>query len=225
MRHQDFDQRRHPRRQHATRRPAAGRRTANLAVTVLAVSAVALAAAIALVACTGVAPAITRAITSSAGEPHPDDGATATDGGFGTADGVLDENRFTVDDIALPGIANLEPDLLEAVRQATEAAADDDITLFISSGWRSTAYQQHLLDEAILRYGSEEAARQFVATPEGSSHTRGAAVDIGATDADYWLIEHGSAFGLCQTYANEIWHFELATTPGGDCPELLPDAG
>jgi len=217
MRHQDFDQRHHPRREQATRQAAPGRRTSNQAVTVLAVSAVTLAAAIALVACTGVAP--------SAGQPDPDDGTTATDGGFGTADGVLEENRFTVDDIALPGIANLEPNLLEAVRQATEAAADDDITLFISSGWRSTAYQQHLLDEAILRYGSEEAARQVVATPDGSSHTRGAAVDIGATDADYWLIEHGSAFGLCQTYANEIWHFELATTPGGDCPELLPDAG
>ncbi|MBF4570449.1 M15 family metallopeptidase [Plantibacter sp. VKM Ac-2880] len=222
MRHHDLDRR----RQQATRQPAPARRTSNRAVIVLAVSAVALAAAIALVACSGVAPAITRAITSSAGQPDPDDGAgSMTDGRFGTADGVLDENRFTVDDVELPGIANLDPDLLEAVRQATEAAADDDITLFISSGWRSTAYQQHLLDEAILRYGSEEAARQVVATPEGSSHTRGAAVDIGATDADYWLIEHGSAFGLCQTYANEIWHFELATTPGGECPELLPDAG
>lgn len=87
------------------------------------------------------------------------------------------------------------------------------------------AYQQHLLDAAIAEYGSEEAARQYVATPDGSAHTRGAAVDIGATDADYWFIENGAEFGLCQTFANEIWHFELATTPGGECPAQLPNAG
>ena len=27
------------------------------------------------------------------------------------------------------------------------------------------------------------------------------------TDADDWLIQHGSDYGLCQTYANEMWHF------------------
>jgi hypothetical protein len=51
----------------------------------------------------------------------------------------------------------------------------------------------------------------------------GDAVDIGPTDADDWLIQHGSTYGLCQIFANELWHFELATTPGGDCPALLAD--
>ena len=41
---------------------------------------------------------------------------------------------------------------------------------------------------------------------------------IGPTDADDWVNRHGNKFGLCQTLANEIWHFELATTPGGTCP-------
>lgn len=205
------------------------RRGPNRAVVILAATAVALTAAIALVACTGVAPTITRGITALAERPSEasGDGTSSTTGGaFGADDGVLEENRYSAYDTDLPAIANLDADLLEAVQQATDAAAAaDDITLFVSSGWRSTAYQQHLLDEAILQYGSEAAARQYVATPDGSSHTRGAAVDIGATDADYWLIEHGSEYGLCQTYANEIWHFELATVPGGECPELLPDAG
>jgi hypothetical protein len=51
----------------------------------------------------------------------------------------------------------------------------------------------------------------------------GDAVDIGPQEADAWLVEHGAAYGLCQIFANEAWHFELATTPGGVCPDLLPD--
>ena len=27
----------------------------------------------------------------------------------------------------------------------------------------------------------------------------------------------------CQVFANERWHFELATTAGGRCPPMLPD--
>ena len=42
-------------------------------------------------------------------------------------------------------------------------------------------------------------------------------------EAADWLSRHGSAYGLCQVFANEIWHYELATTPGGRCPEMLPD--
>ena len=52
----------------------------------------------------------------------------------------------------------------------------------------------------------------------------GQAVDIGGPAADHWLIANGNRFGLCQTYANELWHFELATEPGGLCPPPLPDA-
>lgn len=210
-----------------SRTPGTGtRRGPNRTVAILAATAVALTAAIALVACTGVAPTISHGIAALTERPSDGgDAGTATDGAFGADDGVLEENRYSAYDTDLPAVANLDPALLEAVQQATDAAAEDDITVFVSSGWRSTAYQQHLLDEAILQYGSEAAARQYVAPPDGSSHTRGAAVDIGATDADYWLIEHGVDYGLCQTYANEIWHFELATVPGGECPELLPDAG
>jgi hypothetical protein len=43
-------------------------------------------------------------------------------------------------------------------------------------------------------------------------------------DADNWLIRNGSRFGLCQIYANEIWHFELAADQNGGCPPLRPNA-
>jgi D-alanyl-D-alanine carboxypeptidase len=63
-----------------------------------------------------------------------------------------------------------------------------------------------------------------VNTPELSAHVTGDAVDIGPTDADSWLSQHGADYGLCQIYANEMWHFELATEPGGTCPAQLPDS-
>lgn len=53
----------------------------------------------------------------------------------------------------------------------------------------------------------------------------GWAVDIGGLGADQWLLVNGAWFGLlCRIYANETWHFELATDPWGNCPALLPDA-
>ena len=125
--------------------------------------------------------------------------------------------------VDLPMTGHLDPDLLDAVRAAADDARKDGVELTITSGWRSRAEQQRLLDDAIRKYGSEEEALRYVATPDSSAHVTGDAVDIGPTDADDWLIRHGDAYGLCQIFGNEMWHFELATTPGGTCPDLLPD--
>jgi D-alanyl-D-alanine carboxypeptidase len=67
-------------------------------------------------------------------------------------------------------------------------------------------------------------ARKFVLPPELSSHVRGDAVDVGPTKAAFWFAEHGSDYGLCQMYSNEVWHYELATGPGGECPPQRSDA-
>jgi len=127
-------------------------------------------------------------------------------------------------DSSSPSIGNLDPDLLAAVEAAAHDAQQDGVTLLITSGWRSRAHQQRLLDEAVAEYGTEEAARRFVSTPDSSAHVTGDAVDIGPTAADDWLSQHGTTYGLCQVFANEIWHFELATSPGGQCPEMYPDS-
>ena len=119
--------------------------------------------------------------------------------------------------------SRLDPDLHDAVRAAMRDARADGVEMRITSGWRSREHQQRLLDEAIERYGGREEALRLVATPDTSAHVTGDAVDIGPAEADHWLIEHGAAYGLCQVFANEIWHFELATEPGGTCPPLLPD--
>jgi len=127
-------------------------------------------------------------------------------------------------DVADPAVGNLDPALRIAVERAADAAAADGITMTITSGWRSPAFQQHLLDDAVATYGSFAAARQYVQTPERSRHVLGLAVDMGGVGADQWLIANGARFGLCRIYANEWWHFELAADAAGNCPLLLPNA-
>ena len=127
-------------------------------------------------------------------------------------------------DVQDPAVGYLRPALLAAVQQAATAAAADGVTMTITSGWRSPEFQQQLLDNAVATYGSVSAARQYVQTPQHSRHVTGQAVDIGGIAADEWLMANGAQFGLCRVYANEIWHFELATDATGTCPPLLPDA-
>jgi len=73
-----------------------------------------------------------------------------------------------------PAVTRLDPALRTAIRRAAIAARGDGITLRLNSGWRSADYQQRLLDEAIARYGSERTAREYVNTPERSTHVQGA---------------------------------------------------
>ena len=122
-----------------------------------------------------------------------------------------------------PAVANLDPGLRDALQRAAEDASAADVHLMVNSGWRSAEYQQSLLDDAVRIYGSRDEARRWVNTPERSTHVTGDAVDIGPTDASSWLSQHGSDYGLCQTYANEMWHFELAVAPGETCPSQIAD--
>ena len=127
---------------------------------------------------------------------------------LGAADGAVPDGT-TVFDHQIPGVAKLDPALLGALRQAATDAAHDGVEFFVNSGWRSREYQDQLLHEAVSKYGSEEEAARWVATPTTSSHVSGDAVDIGPFDATAWLSEHGAEYGLCQIYSNEAWHYEL----------------
>jgi LAS superfamily LD-carboxypeptidase LdcB len=118
-------------------------------------------------------------------------------------------------------VANLDPDLLKALRHAATAAADDNVTFYVNSGWRSPDYQNQLLREAIFTYGSEDEAARWVATAATSPHVKGDAVDIGHSDATAWLAKHGAEYGLCQIYPNEPWHYELRPKAIDDgCPSM-----
>ncbi|MCU1355972.1 MAG: D-alanyl-D-alanine carboxypeptidase family [Acidimicrobiales bacterium] len=121
-------------------------------------------------------------------------------------------------------MVNLDPALLGAVRQAATDAAGGGVEFYVNSGWRSPAYQEQLLREAVSKYGSEEEASRWVATPETSEHVSGDAVDIGHHDAAAWLSEHGAEYGLCQIYRNEPWHYELRPEAiDHGCPAMYAD--
>jgi LAS superfamily LD-carboxypeptidase LdcB len=187
--------------------------------------AIAIVAAVALTAVFGVYPLLDRGGDSPVVQAVDNavDRVSAGSGSTGVAGGDVPGGQATLDD-DIPAITQLDPALAAAVRQAADAAAADGVDFWITSGWRSPAFQQHLLDQAVQEYGSLEEARRWVNTPEKSTHVTGKAVDIGPASADYWLIQHGAQYGLCQVYENEIWHFELLTEPGGTCPALVEDS-
>jgi zinc D-Ala-D-Ala carboxypeptidase len=144
-------------------------------------------------------------------------------GALGEADGVVPDGTTVFDD-EIPGVANLDPALLGALRQAATDAADDGVEFYVTSGWRSPEYQNQLLREAVSTYGSEEEAAQWVATADTSPHVSGDAVDIGPFDATAWLSEHGAEYGLCQIYSNEPWHYERRPEAiDHGCPPMYAD--
>ena len=128
----------------------------------------------------------------------------------GEAGGELAHRVLVSDtDYRPPSVANLDPALYKALRRAAADAADEGVDLYLDSGWRSPAYQQRLLDQAVAKYGSVSEASRWVGTPSGSGHVTGDAVDIAHPDAQAWLSKHGARYGLCQIYLNEPWHYEL----------------
>ena len=144
-------------------------------------------------------------------------------GALGQAGGAVPDGTTVFDD-EIPGVANLDADLLGALRQAATDAADDGVEFLVDSGWRSPEYQEQLLQDAIAKYGSRAEAVRWVATPNTSAHVSGDAVDIGPSGAAAWLSEHGAEYGLCRIYGNEPWHYELrpqAVDHG--CPPMYAD--
>ena len=145
-------------------------------------------------------------------------------GAVGKTDGAVPDG-VTVFDNEIPAVANLDPELLEALRRAATDAADDGVEFYVNSGWRSPEYQSQLRRQAVSRYGSEDEAARWVATATASAHVSGDAVDIGHFDATTWLSEHGAEYGLCQIYRNESWHYELRTDAiDRGCPPMYADA-
>lgn len=165
----------------------------------------------------------------SAAADDPSAGTTAPtvdetrDGAVTAADGILADAASPFDD-TVAAIARLQPDLLDALRRAAKDAAVDGVDVRVNSGWRSADYQEQLLREAVAQYGSEAEAARWVATPATSAHVAGEAVDIGPYAAADWMIAHGADYGLCRTYENEAWHFELRPDAVHDgCPRPYRD--
>ena len=190
--------------------------TARPAATLLTTVAAAVLAVAALTGCTASAgglsamPVPSSEHVSSADQLGPDDGYIPDGESVGLNDDV-------------PAVTRLDPQLRAALDRAAASAANRDVTFTIADGWRSERYQQYLFDQAVVTYGSESEARRWVKPGDQSKHVHGQAVDIATADAMDWLSRFGAEYGLCQIYANEAWHFELAADASGTCPAQLTD--
>ncbi len=180
--------------------------------------------AVALVVVTTAIVGILVAQAASSSTPWFSDVLRGDDGLVDEADGALPDGVTAFDD-EYPGVANLDPDLLRALREAAADATGDSIEVYVNSGWRSPEYQNQLLREAVAEYGSAKEAARWVASADTSPHVSGDAVDIGDAVATAWLSEHGADYGLCQVYRNEPWHYELRPTAiDHGCPRPYANA-
>lgn len=174
---------------------------------------------------------IARAAASSGAAPAPQVQVLAPPGppgcgstGTTLADGALPSGGASPWDDRIPGIANLDSELLAALREAAREALRYGLRLVVTSGWRSPEHQARLLCEAALEHGSLAEASRWVAPSETSLHVSGDAVDVGPAAAYEWLGAHGARFGLCRAYRNEPWHFELRPGAAAEgCPRPYPD--
>jgi len=138
-------------------------------------------------------------------------------------DSLVDTPTRVADPSTPVQVRGLDADLVARFRQAAITAhAEAGIEITITSGWRSAAQQQEILDAKVAEVGVDEAHR-LVAPVDASAHVQGLALDVGPYDGALWLRAEGWRFGLCQVYVNEPWHFEPTVDPGTTCPPLVPD--
>lgn len=118
----------------------------------------------------------------------------------------------------------LTPELATAYSLAHQEAARQLVPLWITSGYRTWDEQQQLWASALVQYGTPAEAQRWVLPPDRSTHVTGEAIDVAPYQGALWLEANGNRWGLCRTYANEWWHFEVVTVPGGVCPPMIADA-
>jgi hypothetical protein len=161
------------------------------------------------------------ATVAAVGQPERSHGEQRN--ALGEAGGAVPDGTTVFDD-DVAGVANLDPALRRALRRAATDAAAEGVELVVNGGWRSPAYEDELRREAIAKYGSEAEAARWVATGATSPHVSGDAIDLGPAHATPWLSAHGAAYGLCQIYANEPWHYELRPHAAAQgCPPTYAD--
>lgn len=134
---------------------------------------------------------------------------------------------------AFIGDETVDNRIYSQLRAMFDAAAEDNIWLWVASGYRSVEEQEGVLDREIREHMendgmSEEDAREFslrtIARPGHSEHHTGLTVDLNDvsdnfedTEAYKWLDENAAGYGFVQRYRsdkvditgieNESWHY------------------
>lgn len=110
-----------------------------------------------------------------------------------------------------------------ALRTMADAAADDGITILVSSTYRSYEYQKNLYARNVKQLGQVAADRES-AKPGTSQHQLGTAIDFGSITDDFidtkqgkWLAKNAMKYGFSLSfpegyedvtgYRYECWHY------------------
>lgn len=111
----------------------------------------------------------------------------------------------------LPMAGGLHPTLAASVQRLIAASNG---RIWIVSGFRSYAHQYQLWVNALRKYGSPEAADNWVAPPGSSMHERGLAVDLGGDLELAARLIRELRLPLWRPMSWEPWHFELYGSRG-----------
>jgi secretion/DNA translocation related TadE-like protein len=129
----------------------------------------------------------------------------AVEGTSARARAVIDPSLYGPSDFS-QGSEGLHPAMREAVSQLLVATRG---RVRVVSGFRSHEEQARLWADALARYGSPEAADDWVASPGHSMHERGLAVDLGGDVELAARVAEELDLPLWRPLVNEPWHFEL----------------
>lgn len=104
---------------------------------------------------------------------------------------------------------------LEAMFQGAPPEIQQELRVL--SAYRSPEIQKGLFANAVKKYGSEAAARKWVAPPGRSRHNSGVAADLRylSDDAKAWAHANADAYGLHFPMSWEPWHVELKGSRSG----------
>lgn len=96
---------------------------------------------------------------------------------------------------------NMNPEFVGRLQQLQQICQVD-----VFSGYRSPERQAQLFADAVEKYGSEEAARKWVAPPGKSNHGKGVAADL---KGDLQCAKMAAPrLGLTFPMDHEPWHIE-----------------
>lgn len=125
--------------------------------------------------------------------------------GITYVDGILIANKtYSLPKDYNPG--KLTDETLDAFYKMREAASKDDITLYISSGYRSYNTQESLYNGYVKKDGKEKADT-YSARPGHSEHQTGLAMDLNIIDSSFegtpeaiWLEKNCYKYGFIIRY-------------------------
>lgn len=157
--------------------------------------------------------------------------------GITYVDGIMIVNKtYSLPSSYNPG--GLTDEFMDAFYDMQAAAAEDGISLFVASGFRSYEYQKDLYNAYVKRDGKEEADT-YSARPGYSEHQTGLAADINAADSSFdntpeakWLDKNCYKYGFIirfpkgkeqyTGYVYESWHLRYV---GTEIAKKIHDAG